>query len=325
MAEYWLLTVWHIEAPLEAVYAAVCEPPSWPAWWPDARRIVQQQSGDADGVGSRYRCSWQGRLPYRLNFDLLTTRMQPPVAVEGTVCGDLEGYGRCQFSQQGAVTTVRHEWRVRTTRPWMNLLAPVVAPLFKRNHAQAMRRAGKGLAQRLDARLLGLEHRDLGAVHEARAAIAAGLVAGTVATLFEIALWWLAAVPLMAALERDTRLVAAIALGPAVLDTPGAVPWSVWLLATLIHFALSCLYGLILARRIDRQPLGRGLLAGGLFGAALYLVNLYGFTLLFPWFAAVRDWITGLTHLIFGVALAASYFALRRRGAAQSSVGPIQG
>ena len=37
MTEYRLLTIWRIEAPLEAVYAAIHDSPHWPDWWPGVR------------------------------------------------------------------------------------------------------------------------------------------------------------------------------------------------------------------------------------------------------------------------------------------------
>lgn len=316
MADYRLITVWHIEAPLEAVYAAVSEPLHWPAWWPDAQRVVEREAGAADGVGRRLHCAWQGRwLPYRLQFDLLTTQMQPPTLVAGAVQGDLEGFGRCLFAQQGAITTVRHEWHVRTTRRWMNLLALCARPLFTRNHALAMQRGGEGLAARLGARLLAVEHGELAVpaprAHDPLAALGAGLLAGVLATLVQIMLWWLAALPVMETLWRDTRLTAAIVLGADVLTATHLSPWTLMLVATLIHFTLSGIYGLVLARFIDRLPAGRALLAGGCFGAALYVVNLYGFSLLFPWFAVTRDGITALTHVAFGMLLAGGYVMLR--------------
>lgn len=318
MAEYWLVTVWRIEAPLTAVYAAVCDPLRWPEWWPDAQRIEERQAGGADGVGQLLRCTWQGRLPYRLRFDLLTTRIQPLVAVEGEVAGDLEGYGRCGFSQRGAVSVIRHEWRVRTTRRWMNLLAPFARVLFRHNHARVMRSCGEGLARRLNARLLSLESTDLASgrrAAERHAAIWAGLAAGVIATAAQVSLWWLADRPVLDTLIRDARLTAAIVAGPAVLPPPNTWEWPVMALATLIHFALSVAYGLLLGRLIRRWPAAVALLAGGLCGLALYTINLYGFTALFPWFAVARDSITAAAHWVFGTALAGSYLLLRRNSA----------
>lgn len=167
MTEYRLVTVWRFAAPRAAVYAAVCEPLHWPEWWPDARHVVERQTAVGAGVGRLLQCTWQGRLlPYRLCFDLRITRMQAPTIAEGRIAGDLEGCARCRFSQHGTVTTVRHEWRVRTTRRWMNWLARFAHPWFARNHARAMQRGGEGLARRLGVRLLHMEHAELAATPE---------------------------------------------------------------------------------------------------------------------------------------------------------------
>ena len=54
---------------------------------------------------------------------------------------------------------------------------------------------------------------------------------------------------------------------------------------------------------------------GGLFGVALYALNMYGFTAIFPWFAASRDGITLVAHIAFGVVAAGAYrVAARQRG-----------
>ena len=44
---------------------------------------------------------------------------------------------------------VRYDWNVVTTKPWMNLLAPVARPLFKWNHDAVMNWGAEGLARRL--------------------------------------------------------------------------------------------------------------------------------------------------------------------------------
>ena len=55
------------------------------------------------------------------------------------------------------VTAVVYEWNVSTTKPWMNLLAPIARPLFAWNHDWVMRNGGEGLAQLLGCRLLALD------------------------------------------------------------------------------------------------------------------------------------------------------------------------
>jgi len=161
MAEYRLLTIWHIEAPLEEVYAAIHDSLRWPEWWPGAQKVEQTAAGDADGINSVRRYSWQGQLPYRVVFEVRTTRIEELVAIEGTARGDLEGVGRWHFSRQGVVSLVRYEWHVRSTRWWMNLSAPVARSMFIRNHVLVMEQGGEGLARLLRSPLVGQENIDL--------------------------------------------------------------------------------------------------------------------------------------------------------------------
>lgn len=161
MAEYRLLTIWRIEAPLEEVYAAIHDSLRWPDWWPGVRKVEQAAAGDADGTNSVWRYSWQGQLPYRLEFEVRATHIENLVAIEGTSRGDLEGVGRWHFSRQGAVSIVRCEWHVRSTRWWMNLIAPVARSMFIRNHALVMEQGGEGLARLLRSPLVSQENIDL--------------------------------------------------------------------------------------------------------------------------------------------------------------------
>ena len=140
-------------------------------------------------------------------------------------------------------------------------------------------------------------------------ALAVGLGAGAMAAAAELVLWWLAGMPVAATLFRDARLTAALALGTGVLPPPSTPRADVLLAATLIHFALSVAYALLPARLAGRLRTGPALAAGAIYGLAIYAVNLYGFTLLFPWFAAARDWVTLAAHVVFGVALAGGCLA----------------
>jgi uncharacterized membrane protein YagU involved in acid resistance len=320
VAEYRLLTIWRIQAPLEEVYAAIHNSLRWPDWWPGVQKVEQLAAGDADGINSVWRYSWQGQLPYRVVFEVCATRIEKLVAIEGTARGDLEGIGRWQFSRQDAVSIVRCEWHVRSTRWWMNLIAPVARSMFIHNHARVMAQGGEGLARLLRSSLVGQETLDLmaetvppkaalgwrrerGRIDPAMALVA-GIGAGVIATLAQLALWWLAEMPLPETLFRDARLTAALAMGTDVLPPPSTPQWDILLVATLIHFVLSVAYALIPAHLASRLRTGPALFAGALYGLAIYVVNLYGFTLLFPWFAMTRDWVTLAAHLVFGVALA---------------------
>ena len=148
---------------------------------------------------------------------------------------------------------------------------------------------------------------------DGRAAVWAGVAAGVGSALAQVLLWLAFTDAFPHALFRDARLTAAILLGQGVLPPPPTFDAVIMLISALIHFALSIVYGLALAWVLVRAAVGASLLIGALFGLALYAVNLYGFTVLFPWFAQVRDWITITAHLVFGVTAAGVYRWLERR------------
>ncbi len=317
MEEYRLLTIWRIEAPLEEVYAAIQNSLRWPEWWPSVRAVKQLAAGDAEGVNSVWRYGWQGKLPYQVVFEVCATRVEKLVAIEGVARGDLDGFGRWNFTREGVVSIVRCEWHVRSTLWWMNLLAPIARSLFIRNHARVMAQGGAGLSRLLSAPLVSQQTTDLMA--EARPAsrwrwlrmrsvpalaLVAGIGAGIIATLAQLLLWWLADMPLAETFFQDVRLTAALLMGTGILHPPAAILWSLLLVATLIHFVLSFVYALFPAYLFSNLRTGTALFAGALYGLAIYAINLYGFTLLFPWFIVDRNWVTMVTHLVFGVALA---------------------
>lgn len=54
-------------------------------------------------------------------------------------------------------------------------------------------------------------------------------------------------------------------------------------------------------------------MVGAGFGLVVYWVNFYGFTEVFPWFAAARNWITVFAHIVFGIVAAWAYKGFARR------------
>jgi hypothetical protein len=113
--------------------------------------VVETRKGDQSGVGSIQRYTWKSKLPYRLSFDMETNRIEPPLLLEGIATGELQSRGLWQLSTEGRETIVRYDWKVETTKRWMNLLAPLARPLFEWNHNVVMSWGAKGLAQRLGA------------------------------------------------------------------------------------------------------------------------------------------------------------------------------
>jgi carbon monoxide dehydrogenase subunit G len=154
MKRYALVTEWHLQAPIDVVWSALHDVASWPQWWPYVRKVVEIEPGAADGIGAVRRFTWSSRLPYQLSFNMRTTLLLKPHVMQAEAEGELAGTGCWTLQAEGRGTRVRYDWEVATTRAWMNLAAPLLAPVFRWNHAQVMAAGGRGLARYLNVSLL---------------------------------------------------------------------------------------------------------------------------------------------------------------------------
>jgi uncharacterized protein YndB with AHSA1/START domain len=146
VASYSFVTVWRLDAPIERVYAAIRDSLAWPSWWPAVIAVQELEKGDPDtSIGNVRRYTFKGALPYQLAFDLRVERVEEPRVLAGRATGELEGTGVWTLSQEDGTTVARYDWNVSTSRWWMNLLAPLAAPVFRRNHDYVMRSGAKGL------------------------------------------------------------------------------------------------------------------------------------------------------------------------------------
>ncbi len=153
MADYRFVTTWCLDAPIERVFDAIDDAAAWPQWWRGVRSTELLEHGDEAGVGRLWRLTWRSRLPYDLTFESRVTRREPPYLLEGSADGELIGTGRWRL-YEGSGTAAVYEWNVRTSRPWMNRLAPLARPAFAWNHDVVMRQGGEGLARLLGTPLL---------------------------------------------------------------------------------------------------------------------------------------------------------------------------
>ena len=155
MASYEFITVWRFNAPLEKVWEAIKRSESWHEWWKGVLRVEELKAGDAEGVGKIVRSTWKSALPYTLEFDSEVVRIDPMKQIESRAFGELQGTGLWTFDAEDENRTrVRYDWRVDTTKAWMNALAPVARPFFRWNHDVIMNWGGEGLAKKLGCRLL---------------------------------------------------------------------------------------------------------------------------------------------------------------------------
>ncbi len=112
-------------------------------------------------------------------------------------------------------------------------------------------------------------------------------------------------------------MMAAMVMGEGVLPPPETFDLMIVMVAMMVHLVLSILLGVILGFVISRLALNlaASIAAGTLFGLAVYFVNFYGFTALFPWFAMARGPISIFAHAMFGLVLGWAYHAIALRDA----------
>ena len=156
MAEYYeFVTIWRFDAPVEKVWEQVKDSERWSDWWRGVLKVEELKAGDHEGLGKIVRSTWKSKLPYTLEFDSEILRVEPMTTIEARAFGELEGTGLWTLTAEDANTTrVRYDWRVKTTKSWMNLIAPLARPFFKWNHDVIMNWGGEGLAKKLNCKLL---------------------------------------------------------------------------------------------------------------------------------------------------------------------------
>lgn len=146
--EYRFLTTWLIAAPRPAVWEVLEDAARWPEWWPG---VVAMDELEPRRL---YRAEWRSRVPYPVRFEFEVDQTLAPARMHGRARGDLEGTGEWRLFEQDDVTAVTYDWRVRSTKRWMNALAPVAKGVFERNHDYVMRGGGAALARKLGVELI---------------------------------------------------------------------------------------------------------------------------------------------------------------------------
>lgn len=98
------------------------------------------------------------------------------------------------------------------------------------------------------------------------------------------------------------------------------VPMTVMMVATVIHFALSAIFGLIVGWMVHRLDMTIAAVVGIALGLiAVYFVNFYVIApAMFPWLAEARNWVSVFAHALFGAVAAGTYVALRKPRAPRS-------
>ena len=152
--DYNFLTIWKFNAPLEKVYHAIHDADSYHLWWKGQSKVETIKKGNAFGVGAIKKFKTRSVLPYSLTYTGTVLEVEPLKKVVGTTTGELEGRGTWVFEEETGITVVKYYWVVKTNSLVMNLLTPVLKPVFEWNHDVVMRWGGEGLAKYLGCNLI---------------------------------------------------------------------------------------------------------------------------------------------------------------------------
>lgn len=146
--------------------------------------------------------------------------------------------------------------------------------------------------------------RGIGNPLDASAAIFASLAAASV-----VLIAWLACSTTIYSepVWKLPRMMAALVLGPRVLEPQDELDVAIVAAGLALHFALALGFGTVAALLVRAVPDGAVAWAGAAFGAALYALDLHGMTSFFPWFAPLRTFDTLGAHLLFGIVTATAY------------------
>ena len=116
---------------------------------------------------------------------------------------------------------------------------------------------------------------------------------------------------------RTSHMIAPIFLGEnAVPASGGEFAIGVVAIALATHYALGIVFGIVLAAAmvqfgLDETPM-KGVGAGAVFGAVLYVINFDLMVVFFPWLAELRGADTLAAHILFGCVAGLLYWRLKR-------------
>jgi uncharacterized protein YndB with AHSA1/START domain len=141
---------WLVRAPIERVYDAVGDVPGYERWWTD---FVIRATGDEGppAPGKRSELLVQAYLPYKVGFGLEVIEAERPRRILSRLSKDFDGTGEWTLEETAEGTVAALDWRPSVNHALIRYLTPALRPLFRSNHAWAMRRGERRLRDHLGA------------------------------------------------------------------------------------------------------------------------------------------------------------------------------
>jgi len=154
--DYQFITRWRLPGTVEQVSELLAETDTliriWPSLYTRARVV---DPGDARGVGKTLQVMTSGHLPYTLRWSFRVVESRHPYGYTVKAWGDMVGTGVWTLEPDGEATRVTYDWRVRTEKPLLKWLSPILKPIFKANHDRVMAEGEAGLRRELEHRRAG--------------------------------------------------------------------------------------------------------------------------------------------------------------------------
>ena len=129
---------WRLSSPIGHVFAVLEDVESYPAWWPQVRRVERIDDDVA-------RVTIRSFLPYTLSFELRREVTDEPKRLTASMVGDLVGRSTWELLPDRDGTELRFRERARVARPSLAAIEPLARPAFVANHALMMRACRRGL------------------------------------------------------------------------------------------------------------------------------------------------------------------------------------
>ncbi|WP_179953433.1 hypothetical protein [Desulfobotulus mexicanus] len=121
----------------------------WPLWW---ECLISSSSPDAlpAGIqGKTYNTRWRGALSYRLDVGAVIREISPEALIRADIYGDIQGECLCRIEEEMQGTRGFLYLNVRTAKPWMTLLSPLLKGYFSENHKRIMVKGKQGFVRHL--------------------------------------------------------------------------------------------------------------------------------------------------------------------------------
>lgn len=134
-----------LDAPPEAVWAALRQVERYRSWWPWLRSF----DGRSLATGERWTCSVQPPLPYRVRFTIELVDVVEAGHVTASIGGDVAGTARLDLVPLGAGTELQLTAELRAATRWLRQVERWAHPVARFGHDRIIDRALGQLAERV--------------------------------------------------------------------------------------------------------------------------------------------------------------------------------